>query len=421
LIGLGLLLLAIAACWALLTIAVLMPAFRQPPGRGESTTNRTLSHYEQVQREPEIAWSWLTTDRGPDALSWLILPHAGLALLAPEVLLAALPGFVVLFLQDRPSTYAGHWSAPILPLIWLAVAVALGRLSRSHALTLSRSYALTLLALALLLVGTASAYALDSYFPGGREYEADHYYATALEADLRRAVDLVPPGASFGGTRRVVPHLAARRDLYQYPFTFYDSPLRPDSQRLDSYILDLTDSPTRRAVEPAEADSLLEKKPRHHVRRLGSDVLLLSKARPEPLVARGESFGGVVRLVGLDWLDPSGQPSAQLPAGGRGGPKVGVRLYWEVVGRAPAAASRVARLLGPSGPLGPEVVGQPLDEYLPLDEWERGQVVAEELRFHADPSGGVDDFRLLVGWRGSDGRPLPVDSSGAPELEVAVH
>src|SRR6266571_3549211 len=99
---------------------------------------------------------------------------------------------------------------------------------------------------------------MDSFFPGGHLYEPDHFRTTELEANLQRAVGLVPPQASLAATRRIVPHLAARRELYQYPFSLYDPPQRPDAQRPDFYILDLTDSPTRRAVEAGETDSLLE-------------------------------------------------------------------------------------------------------------------------------------------------------------------
>jgi hypothetical protein len=377
------------------------------------------------------------------------------------VLLAALPGFVVLFLQDRPETYSRHWSAPLLPVIWLAAAVGLarvqGRLRRPASLgaraSSTPSFAgckgvfdaqlrwvqgwgrfLPFTGVALLLAGTGIAYALDSYFPGGRQFDADHYYMTELEDDIRRALDQVPPGASFVGTRRVVPHLAARRDLYQFPFSYYESPLRPDGQRQEYYILDLTDSPTRRAVEPAESDSVLEKEPRYHISRYGRSVLLLSKTRPEPSVARGETFGGLTRLVGLDWLAASSalapgatrveaepRPSPAVAPGTRAseGKSIGLRLYWEAIPRSPSDATRVLRLTGPGRAVVSEVVGQPVSEYLPLRDWERGQVIAEELWLAADASRGPGTYRVVVGWRGRDGRPLAVDGSGMAELELA--
>lgn len=403
---LGLGLMAAGTLWALLAVLVVMPGFRMP-ARGE-TPNRAAAHYTLVRQDPSVVVGWALGERGPDALAWLVLPHGGLALLAPEILVVAVPSFIVLFLQDRAGTYAGHWAAPLLPIVWLAVAVGWARL---------RARPLVVLAPVLLLVGGAAAYRLDSSWPGGREFQADHYEPTALEWDLRRAVERVPPGASFVGTRRVVPHLAARRDLFQFPFSFYSPPLRPDSQRPDYYILDLTDSPTRRAVEPSESDSVLEKRPRYNVLRFGASgsVLLLSKARPTPLVARRETFGGIVRLAGLDWLDRAGAPTFDPSARG---PGPSVRLYWEAVARPSIDAARTVRLVG-SGDTALEEVGQPLGEYLPLRDWERGQLIVEELAVASEAGAGSPEYRLLVGWRGPDGRPLAVDGSGAPELELA--
>ena len=270
--NLGATLVAVAALWLALTAFVVMPGFRLrlPAGRGEAT-NRAVSHYDQVRQNPAVVWGWLTAERGPDALAWLLLPNGGLALLAPQVLAINLPSFAALFLQDRAGTYAGHWSAPLLPVVWLAAAVGLGRFMRRPPLLRG--------GLALQLGGLALAYSLDSSFPGGRQYEPDHFQTTELEADLRRAVNLVPPQASLAATRRVVPQLAARRELYQYPFSFYDPPLRPDAQRPDFYILDLTDSPTRRVVEAGETDSLLQKGPGYDVQRFGPNVLLLTRNR----------------------------------------------------------------------------------------------------------------------------------------------
>jgi hypothetical protein len=389
--------------WLLVVVLVIMPAFRLPSDDREASGNRALSHYEQVQEEPNLVWSWLTAERGPDALAWLLLPHGGLALLAPEVLAVALPGFLVLFLQDRAGTYAGHWSAPLLPVIWLAVAVGLGRLAARRRLLQ--------VGLALLVAGTAVAYPLDSYFPGGRGYQADHYEYTALEASLRQAVDRVPPGASLVATRRVVPHLAARGELYQFPFSFYDAPLRPDQQRQDYYILDLTDSPTHRAVEPAESDSVLEKRPRYHLQRFGPSVLLLSKSRPEPEQPRETTFGGTLGLLGTSW--PSGAPERWS------GEQLVVGLFWTALQRAEGEPVRSLRLVGPAGATVMEASGKVVDDYLRFRDWDRGQVVAEWITLQPATPLPAGTYRLVVGWQDGGGRPLPVDGSGSTELELA--
>jgi uncharacterized membrane protein len=398
---------SIAVLWLALVVLVVMPGFRLRPAGGRAeVANQTYTHFKQVSQEPAIVWRWLAVERGPDALSWLILPSGGLALLGPEMLAAAAPGFVVLFLQDRAGTYGGHWGAPLLPLVWLATAFGLSRVWRRPLLRWT--------GVALLIGGLALAYSQDSYFPGGREFEADHYQATALEADLRWAVERVPATASVAATRRVVPHLAARRDVYQFPFgQFYGPPLRPpDSQRLDYYILDLSDSPTRREVGPAESDSVLEKRPRYHVQRFGPEVLLLSRSRPEPSQrSRADSFGGTIGFLGLDW--PKDYPVLRPRSG-----TLDIRLYWEALRRPGSDLNRALRLIDSDNKLVAELVGQPLDDYLPVRDWERGQVIAEDLVLLARMQPAME-YRLVVGWILPSGELLPLDGSGQFELQIA--
>jgi uncharacterized membrane protein len=393
---------------ALVTLAI-MPGFRaRQAGRDGEADNRVLSHFSELASEPGLLSTWLT-ERGPDALAWLALPTGGLALLGPQALLVGLPSFLVLFAQDRPGSYAGHWSGHYLPLIWLAAALGLARLARHPPAAW--------LGLGLLALGTAIAYPLDSYLPGGREFERDNYEYGEVEAGLRRAVDQVAPEASLIGTRRVVPHLAARRDLYQFPFSFYDPPFRPDQQRQDVVILDLTDSATRRAVEPGESDSILEKRPRYHLQRFGADVLLLSRARPEPARPLEAGFGGLLSLIGLEWTEagePTEGPPESLPDAG-----LELRLFWQGGQRPAAEPIRTVRLLGPDGEVVASLEGQPVDDYLRVRDWDRGQVVAEQLRLAPASPLRPGSYRLTVSWRLPDGRPLTLDGSGAPDLELA--
>jgi uncharacterized membrane protein len=389
--GLGLTLVVIGLVWALLAVLVVLPSFRYRAGgqRGEAA-NRAAGHYDQVVQEPDLLGQWLLGERGPDVAATWLLPNGGLALLGPEALAVALPGLAVLFLQDRAGTWAGHWAAPLLPVIWLAVALGLARLARGRALLVG--------GLGVLALGTAIAYPLDSYFPGGREYEADHYVPGEVERALRRAVDRVPPDASLVATRRVVPHLAWRAELYQFPFTFSAPALRPDLQRQDFYILDLTDSQTRRAIEPSESDSLLEKRPRLHVQRLSSEVLLLTRARPTPPEARSDDFGGAIRLSGLAWergLEPA------------------LTLYWEALRRPEVEPLRRLRLLDARGRQLAEQLGSPLDDLLPVRDWDRGQMVAERVALPAGASA------VEVAWLERGGRALPL-ADGRPELELAA-
>jgi hypothetical protein len=79
----------------------------------------------------------------------------------------------------------------------------------------------------------------------------------------------------------------------------------------------------------------------------------------------------------------------------------------------------VLRMVGPDGIERAAQVGRPLDDYLPLRDWDRGQVVAERLVLAPSAPLTPGRYRLLVSWQDSDGQPLALDSSGAGELELA--
>ena len=115
---------------------------------------------------------------------------------------------------------------------------------------------------------------------------------------------------------------------------------------------------------------------------------------------------GSCRLVGLD-----------TPVAESGG--VAVQVYWEAPRRPASEPTRVLRLVGPDGVERAAQVGRPLDDYLPLRDWDRGQVVAERLVLEPSAPLAPGRYRLLVSWQGSDGQPLAFDGSGAGELELA--
>ncbi|MCC7103794.1 MAG: DUF2079 domain-containing protein [Chloroflexi bacterium] len=407
-------LIVLGTLWVLLAAFAVMPGFRAPEAAREAS-NRALSHYDLVRQDPAIVMSWLLGERGPDAAASLLLPVGGVALLAPVSLVAAAPTFMLLFLQDRAGSYAGHWAAPMLPVLWLATVIGLGWLARWR-----RIERMGLVALAL---GTAVAYPLDSFFPGGREWEPDNVSFAAVDRQLAEAARLVPPGSSVVATRRAVPHLADRRESYQFPSSFYSAPFRFESNRQDVYLLDLTDSFTRRALAPNEADSVLEKRPRYGVRRFGDSVLLLTRAQPKPSEAPSALFGGAVRLLGVD------PPSGGWQAWQCGSP-LSFWLYWDSVRRPDVEPIRLVRLTRQDGSALDEWRGQPLDDYLTVRQWERNQVIAERVTLldGATPAassraatggscaGGV--LGLEVGWLGAASAPLTT-GEGEPMLELA--
>ena len=62
----------------------------------------------------------LLAGRLPRAARWLLAPTGGLSLLAPQVLIADAPQAATLLLADKGERFRRHWTAPMLPTIWLA-------------------------------------------------------------------------------------------------------------------------------------------------------------------------------------------------------------------------------------------------------------------------------------------------------------
>jgi hypothetical protein len=396
--GLG----ALAVAWLLVVTLVVMPAFHDRRTLEQVDGNRSLDHYAQVQDRPVVALEWLAGARGAHAATWLLLPTLGLPLLAPHVLWLAVPSFALLFLADREGNVAGHWAGAVLPVYWFAVAAGLAMLLR----LLGGGFARQPLAgrrlvergfVAVLAVTLVVCFWRYSYFPGGGENDTDWLSWTEHEENLALAVALVPAGLEVDATRRVVPHIAHRPEVFQFPSTLYSAPMRPDLRAIDLFVFDLTDSQTRRALDATDQDTVLTRSPRFVVRVWGATVLLLSRDRPTPSQAADVTFGAL-RLFGTDL--------AQRPG------RVRLTAYWESTGR-PEALTRVAELVGGDGRVVDRIESVPLDPYLPPNRWDRGQVVVEALDLRPPPETPAGVYRVRLGWRDQQGR---VVASGGGEM-----
>lgn len=392
----------LAAAWLLALTLIAMPAFHDRRTLAGVDGNRTIDHYEEVQERPGIVLEWLAGPRGAHAATWLLLPTLGLPLLAPHVLWLALPSFALLFLADREGNVAGHWAGAVLPVYWFAAGAGLGVLRGlvergAGARAADRGRLLGRAFVAVLTVVLAFCFWRYSYFPGGGEYDTDWLAWTEHEENLAQAVALVPPDVEVDATRRAVPHLAHRPDVYQFPSTLYSAPMRPDLRAIDLFLFDLTDSQTRRALDATDQDTVLTRNPRFVVRVWGEAVLLLTRERPVPARPADATFGAL-RLFGAD--------VEQRPG------RVRLTAYWESSGR-PEGWTRIAELVNAGGQVVDRVEGVPLDPYLPPNRWDRGQIVVEALDLRPPSGLATGAYRLRVGWRDRQGRPV---LSGGNEL-----
>jgi uncharacterized membrane protein len=205
--------------WTAVALAVVVPAFLG----GESPF---YGDYEKVGGSPAGVLRTAVTDplaivsevtHGNDVLYVVLLslPLGGLFVLSPGLALVALPQLAANLLAGREHVTDPHvhYVAGILPFLFAATAVGLGRLSHSSrvkavtfALTLSVAFSIALGPWPRSVLG-ASAW--DTL--GTLDTSAEHVGA------LERAVALVPDGAAVSTTNRLGSHLSDRRYVYSAP------------------------------------------------------------------------------------------------------------------------------------------------------------------------------------------------------------
>lgn len=390
--GLGLL----AAGGGLLLAAALliMPGYHHPATLGAAGGNRALNHFAELRGNPGGAAARLVGDRGADAALSLLLPTGGLALLAPGLLTALLPTSATLLLQDRLDTFHRHWIAPVLPLVWLAAAVGLRRLTAGRPRNLG---------LAVLGVGALSAYLFASPLPGGRAFQADSLLRGPRQADLDQAIAAVPPRAPLAASANVAAHLANRQWLYVFPIDdHYLSGLGFETQAVEGYVLDLQEADTQR-VAPLRRSSPLQSDPPYVVWSSGHKVMLLTRQQPDPSRKASETFNRRLALLGYDIERGPGRPR--------------LTLYWQKLRDIFADFDRQAELVDASGAVVARDRGLPLTSIFTTEKWRVGQLVVDQLDLPIPLSGS---FTVRLAWVNRDrGTPMPVDGGG-PALDLRV-
>jgi uncharacterized membrane protein len=162
----------------------------------------------------EAAFSW----RDLRYLADLILPLAGLALLAPLVVVALLPELVLNLLSNvsTQTSIRYHYTSAEIPILVAAAILGGGALVRRRPAIAGP------LAAAVLIAALAANYArgplpLWREFPGTSPVKADFAKITEHDRVASRALELVPGGAIVSSTNSLGAHLSARRRVLSFP------------------------------------------------------------------------------------------------------------------------------------------------------------------------------------------------------------
>ncbi len=220
-----------------------------------------LDIFKSFFTQPGLVWQIASEPARIDYLLGLLAPFGFLSLLAPEILLLALPVLLANLLSAYPAQYYGdfHYSAPLVPYFAVAAAYGLGRLWRwlakridgtsasfqqmpaansgamaaASLLTNSRTAIRPLMTVAL--VGWILCWAGWSYLQQGAARWARAMIARPSPLTMSNwptYLAQIPKDAAVTATAAVHPHLSHRQYVYQFPLGL-DSPVPADWALLD--------------------------------------------------------------------------------------------------------------------------------------------------------------------------------------------
>jgi uncharacterized membrane protein len=212
----GLLTIGLGILWFVLAYGIAMPHFN-------GGLNHAATFYGELGDSPSDIVRTAVTDpdlvldrlRGNDALGYgrdLLVPFAFTPLLAPLLLLLAVPQFFANALTNQSFFYdiRFHYVAIILAVLALASVEGVARL---RPVGLRRCGVGAVVAAAL---ATSVAWGMS---PISTQFDAGYWPlgANPRQAVLDAAVDAVPDDAAVAASYYIVPHLSQREQIYTFP------------------------------------------------------------------------------------------------------------------------------------------------------------------------------------------------------------
>lgn len=177
-------------------------------------------------------------------LTQLLVPVGFTALLAPEVLLLALPSFALNLLADFPPMHQVNsliYAAPIAPFVVLAGIMGVSKLqirlfaagpNRLPAAAGGRAVLQFVLGL-LVLTSSLLAHSIGGYLPSGGNHRL--YTVTAHHEAGAALIAQIPPDAAVSAQDKLNPHISGRTTSYIFPELG-----GADAPQADTALLDVT-------------------------------------------------------------------------------------------------------------------------------------------------------------------------------------
>ena len=352
------------------------------------------STYEEIAatllRDPLILFRQAFQTQHLAALARFFLPVGFvLPFLSPGILIAILPVLGYLLLSNDPDMYLLEkwYTAPILPLVFGAIAIGLTRLTRKWATA----------AVVFLLVCTAIGFFVSSPAPGGGRYLPELFTVTQHDKIARALVAEVPPEAIVATQVRILPHLAFREHIYHYPWT-----TRMPLDNIDYFVFDRTafSHPyNNQEINAIITDMVAD--PRHTVHLEGDGVYLIEQnGTPLPAFSVNAIAEDSIKLSRFDLAvkgeDGLYRATADSPLVVPPGADIRVNLYWEALAAPDAERTVSLRIADENGRLLAQHDGWPVDNLKPTSWWQPGWQLRDSVFLTLDPDAAAGTASLYV-------------------------
>jgi uncharacterized membrane protein len=206
--------------WAAVAIGVVIPHYNAGAesdfyGRYNEVGGSASGILETTFTHPLRIAQAALSERDLHYLLDLVAPLAALSLLAPLVLVAALPELAINLLSSTTTQTSihFHYTAGLIPVLMIAAIFGAKRLSRW---TLPIAAGIVLAA----LIGNYRLGPIPGWrhVPGGQKFQATAGRVTAHDRVAQRALQLIPGGAVVSATNTLGAHLSARRRVLSFPY-----------------------------------------------------------------------------------------------------------------------------------------------------------------------------------------------------------
>jgi uncharacterized membrane protein len=217
---------------AVLAVDVVVPHFHGAAshfyGRYADVGGSPRGIVETAFTHPSKLLSIAFDHRGSHYLLHLVLPLALLPLLAPLVLVAALPELALNLLSsaETQTSIHYHYTAAEIGVLVPAAIVGAARLGRC-----SRFAAPATLAAAIVGNYVLGPLPVWRWVPGGQTLKADAAHVSQHDRVAARALHVIPPDASVTATNSLGAHLSERRRILSFPLIDDSEWLAVDEQR----------------------------------------------------------------------------------------------------------------------------------------------------------------------------------------------